>query len=129
MKNKLMILFALLAMFGCASINKNLPVAESQQAGTVADKLISLINDYTDKISAVESVYDMFFVSEKCYKDKMYFERDNADAIAAFKSELTEDVRKAFDDAVKGAMDKFEAAVNKKAKELAGEQDAAGEKK
>ena len=121
MKKLLMIAIALFTMAGCAVVDKNMVATEhslASEPGNITEKLVSMINGYTDKINAVESVYDLFFISEKCYKDKMAFEKNYAEEIATFKSSLAEE------EAVKNAMDKFEEAVNKKAKILAGEQEA-----
>ena len=49
-----------------------------KKSENIAEKLITIINDYTKNINAVESVYDLFFISEKCYKEKMAFEKNNA---------------------------------------------------
>ena len=116
-----MIAITLFTMAGCAVVDKNMVATEyskTTDSGNIAEKLISLINGYTDKINAVESVYDLFLISEKCYKEKMSFEKNYAEEIATFKSSLTEE------DAIKNAMDKFEEAVNKKAKTLAEKQNA-----
>ena len=121
MKKFLMIAITLFTMAGCAVVDKNMVATEyskTTDSGNIAEKLISLINGYTDKINAVESVYDLFLISEKCYKEKMSFEKNYAEEIATFKSSLTEE------DAIKNAMDKFEEAVNKKAKTLAEKQNA-----
>ena len=111
-----MIATALFTMVCCAVVDKNTVATEYSKAtdsGNVAEKLTSLINEYTDKINAVESVYDLFFISEKCYKEKMAFEKNYAEEVTAE------------NETIKGAMDKFEEAVNKKAKTLADEQSAA----
>ena len=91
--------------------------------------MVAMINDYTDKINAVESVDDLFFISEKCYKEKVAFERNNAEEITAFKNTLTEEEQTTYDKAISDAMSKFEKAVNIKANILADEQEAANEKK
>ena len=125
MQKFLMIAIAALTMVSCAVVDKNIVTEEYSQTnstGNVADRLVSLINSYTDKINAVESVYDLFFISEKCYKDKMAFEKNYAEEIATFKSSLTEEAQVALNGAIKNAMDKFEEAVNKKAKTLAEKQ-------
>ena len=116
-----MIAIALFTMVSCAVVEKNIVTEEYNQAestGNVADRLVSLINSYTDKINAVESVYDLFFISEKCYKDKMAFEKNYAEEFTTFKSSLTEEAQAALNDAIKNAMNKFETAVNQKAKAL-----------
>lgn len=132
MKNVLAIFIAAFVMSSCSVLSNGVSAVEAQQtteSQTVAEKLISLINEYTDKINAVQSVYDMFFVSEKCYKDKVNFEKEYADELSAFKDSLTEEAQKSFEDAVKNAMTEFEAAVNKKVKELAGEQETVADEK
>ena len=121
MKKFLMIAIALFTMASCAVVDKNMVATEhslTSEPGNITEKLVSIINGYTDKINAVESVYDLFFISEQCYKEKMSFEKNYAEEIATLKSSLTEE------EAIKNAMDKFEEAVNKKAKILAGEQEA-----
>ena len=130
MKKFLMI--ATLTMVSCAVVDKTIVVEEHNQAKeckNLAGEMVAMINDYTNKINAVESVYDLFFISEKCYKDKMAFERNNAEEITAFKSTLTEEEQAAYDKAISDAMSKFETAVNIKANILADEQEAANEKK
>ena len=121
MKKFLMIAIVLFTMASCAVVDKNMVATEhslTSEPGNITEKLVSIINGYTDKINAVESVYDLFFISEQCYKEKMSFEKNYAKEIATLKSSLTEE------EAIKNAMDKFEEAVNKKAKILAGEQEA-----
>lgn len=121
MKKFLMIAIVLFTMASCAVVDKNMVATEhslTSEPGNITEKLVSIINGYTDKINAVESVYDLFFISEQCYKEKMSFEKNYAEEIATLKSSLTEE------EAIKNAMDKFEEAVNKKAKILAGEQEA-----
>ena len=116
MKKILITAIALLAMASCAVVDKNMTAGECSRAkksGNKTEELVSLINGYTAKINAVESVYDLFFISEKCYKDKMAFEKNYAEEVTAE------------NETIKGAMDKFEEAVNKKAKTLADEQSAA----
>ena len=126
MRKFLMIAIAALAMVGCVATTKNISVTESEN---VAERLVTKINDYTEQINAVETVYDLFFISEKCYKEKMSFEKDNADEISAYRDALEGAAQTTYDDAVKKAMDEFEAAVNRKAKVLADEQNASGETK
>ena len=121
MKKLLMIAIVLFTMASCAVVDKNMVATEhslTSEPGNITEKLVSMINGYTDKINAVESVYDLFFISEQCYKEKMSFEKNYAEEIATLKSSLAEE------EAIKNAMDKFEEAVNKKAKILAGEQEA-----
>ena len=127
MKKFLMATIAVFTMTSCAVVEKNMTAGEYSQAKEskdITDELISMINEYTDKINAVETVYDMFFISEKCYKDKMSFEKNYAEEIAAFKSALTDEAQTAVNNAIKNAMDKFEEAVNKKAKILSEKQEA-----
>ena len=121
MKKFLMIAIVLFTMASCAVVDKNMVATEhslTSEPGNITEKLVSIINGYTDKINAVESVYDLFFISEQCYKEKMSFEKNYAKEIATLKSSLTEE------EAIKNAMDKFEKAVNKKAKALTEKQDA-----
>ena len=127
MKKFLMIAITLFTMANCAVVDKNMVATEYNQAsepGNIAEKLVSMINGYTDKINAVETVYDLFFISEQCYKEKMSFEKNYAEDMTAFKNSLTEEAKATFDEAIRNAMDKFEEAVNKKAKTLAEKQDA-----
>lgn len=122
-----MIAITLFTMVNCAVVDKNMVATEYNQAsepGNIAEKLVSMINGYTDKINAVETVYDLFFISEQCYKEKMSFEKNYAEDMTAFKNSLTEEAKATFDEAIKNAMDKFEKAVNKKAKALTEKQDA-----
>ena len=122
MKKFLLISFAVLTMTGCSVVNRNISATDSLQAAAsenITEKLVSLINGYTDQINAVETVYDLFFISEKCYKDKMYFERDYAEEINTFKNSLTKEGEVAHNEAIKSAMDAFETAVNTKADILA----------
>ena len=122
-----MIAITLFTMVNCAVVDKNMVATEYNQAsepGNIAEKLVSMINGYTDKINAVETVYDLFFISEQCYKEKMSFEKNYAEDITAFKNSLTEEAKATFDEAIRNAMDKFEKAVNKKAKALTEKQDA-----
>ena len=121
MKKFLMIAITLFTMVNCAVVDKNMVATEYNQAsepGNIAEKLVSMINGYTDKINAVETVYDLFFISEQCYKEKMSFEKNYAEDMTAFKNSLTEEAQATFDEAIKNAMGKFEEAVNKKAKAL-----------
>ena len=116
-----MIAITLFTMVNCAVVDKNMVATEYNQAsepGNIAEKLVSMINGYTDKINAVETVYDLFFISEQCYKEKMSFEKNYAEDMTAFKNSLTEEAQATFDEAIKNAMGKFEEAVNKKAKAL-----------
>ena len=127
MKKLLMIAIALFTMASCAVVDKNMVATEYSQtseSGNIADRLVSLINGYTDKINAVESVYDLFFISEKCYKEKMSFEKNYSEELTSFKDSLTQEAQTSFNEAIKNAMSKFEEAVNKKAKALAEKQNA-----
>ena len=120
-----MIAITLFTMVNCAVVDKNMVATEYNQAsepGNIAENLVSMINGYTDKINAVETVYDLFFISEQCYKEKMSFEKNYAEDMTAFKNSLTEEAQATFDEAIKNAMGKFEEAVNKKAKALAEKQ-------
>ena len=126
MKKLLMIAIALFTMASCAVVDKSMVAAEhseTTESMNIADRLVTLINGYTDKINAVETVYDLFFISEKCYKEKMSFEKNYAEELTIFKSSLTEEAKTSFNEAVTKAMNEFETAVNKKAKALAGEQE------
>ena len=129
MKKLLMAIVAVLTMAGCSVTDKNMAASQATGTGNVTEQLVALINDYTQKINAVESVYDLFFISEKCYKDKMSFEKNNAEEITTLKSTLTKEGQTALDEAVKSAMSEFEATVNRKAKALAEGQEATNEKK
>ena len=122
-----MIAIVLFTMAGCAVVDKTIistKYSQTNESGNVAEKMVSMINGYTDKINAVETVYDLFFISEQCYKEKMSFEKNYAEDITAFKNSLTEEAKATFDEAIRNAMDKFEKAVNKKAKALTVKQDA-----
>ena len=123
MKKLLMAIVAVLTMAGCSVTDKNMAANQATGTGNVTEQLVALINDYTQKINAVESVYDLFFISEKCYKEKMSFEKNYAEELTTFKSSLTVEAKTSFNEAVTNAMSKFEEAVNKKAKALAGEQE------
>lgn len=126
MKKLLMIAIALFTMASCAVVDKTIistKYSQTNESGNVAEKMVSMINGYTDKINAVETVYDLFFISEQCYKEKMSFEKNYAEDITAFKNSLTEEAKATFDEAIRNAMDKFEKAVNKKAKALTEKQD------
>ena len=129
MKKLLMAIVAVLTMAGCSVTDKNMAASQAPGTGNVTEQLVALINDYTQKINAVESVYDLFFISEKCYKDKMSFEKNNAEEITTLKNTLTKEGQTALDEAVNSAMSEFEAAVNRKAKALAEGQEATNEKK
>ena len=131
MKKILMATIAIITMTGCSVMNMNMATTDNQTegSGNGAEELVALINDYTQKINAVESVYDLFFISEKCYKDKMAFEKNNAEEITTLRDTLTNEGKSAFDEAVKSAMSEFEAAVNRKAKALTEGQEATNEKK
>lgn len=129
MKKLLMAIVAALTMAGCSVTDKNMAASQATGTENVTEQLIALINDYTQKINAVESVYDLFFISEKCYKEKMSFEKNNAEEITTLKNTLTKEGQTALDEAVKSAMSEFEAAVNRKAKVLAEGQNATNEKK
>ena len=127
MKKFLMIAITLFTMASCAVVDKTIistKYSQTNESGNVAEKMVSMINGYTDKINAVETVYDLFFISEQCYKEKMSFEKNYAEDMTAFKNSLTEEAKATFDEAIRNAMDKFEEAVNKKAKTLAEKQDA-----
>ena len=127
MKKFLMIAIVLFTMASCAVVDKNMVATEhslTSEPGNITEKLVSIINGYTDKINAVETVYDLFFISEQCYKEKMSFEKNYAEDMTAFKNSLTEEAKTTFDEAIRNAMDKFEKAVNKKAKALTEKQDA-----
>ena len=129
MKKLLMAIVAALTMAGCSVTDKNMAASLATGTGNVTEQLVALINDYTQKINAVESVYDLFFISEKCYKEKMSFEKNNAEEITTLRNTLTKEGQTALDEAVKSAMSEFEAAVNRKAKVLAEGQNATNEKK
>ena len=129
MKKLLMAIVAALTMAGCSVTDKNMAASQAPGTGNVTEQLVALINDYTQKINAVESVYDLFFISEKCYKEKMSFEKNNAEEITTLRNTLTKEGQTALDEAIKSAMSEFEAAVNRKAKALAEGQNATNEKK
>ena len=129
MKKLLMAIVAVLTMAGCSVTDKNMAASQAPGTGNVTEQLVALINGYTQKINAVESVYDLFFISEKCYKEKMSFEKNNAEEITTLRNTLTKEGQTALDEAVKSAMSEFEAAVNRKAKVLAEGQNATNEKK
>ena len=50
---------AIITMTGCSVMNMNMATTDNQTegSGNVAEELVALINDYTQKINAVESVY------------------------------------------------------------------------
>ena len=129
MKKLWMAIIAIITMAGCSVTDKNMAASQATGTGNVTEQLVALINDYTQKINAVESVYDLFFISEKCYKEKMSFEKNNAEEITTLRNTLTKEGQIALDEAVKSAMSEFEAAVNRKAKVLAEGQEATNEKK
>lgn len=127
MKKIFIITVALLSIVSCTVVNKNITATEYNQTTNsvnCVEKLIAIINEYTKEINAVESVYDLFFISEKLYKDKMSFEKQNSQEISTLNSSLTEEEQAAYNEAIKNAMSEFEAAVNRKAKIFADEQEA-----
>ena len=127
-KKKIFIItVALLSIVSCTVVNKNITATEYNQTTNsvnCVEKLIAIINEYTKEINAVESVYDLFFISEKLYKDKMSFEKQNSQEISTLNRSLTEEEQAAYNEAIKNAMSEFEAAVNRKAKIFADEQEA-----
>ena len=54
----------------------------------------------------------------------MSFEKQNSQEISTLNSSLTEEEQAAYNEAIKNAMSEFEAAVNRKAKIFADEQEA-----
>ena len=127
MKKIFIITVVLLSIVSCTVVNKNITATEYNQttnSENCVEKLIAIINEYTKEINAVESVYDLFFISEKLYKDKMSFEKQNSQEISTLNSSLTEEEQAAYNEAIKNAMSEFEAAVNRKAKIFADEQEA-----
>ena len=92
-------------------------VAMTQQEN-VADKLIALIKGYTKKINAAKTIDELIQVSEQCYNEMMDFQKKYEKEIMALDGTLTEAQQAAYEKKLEAAMDEFEAAAERKAKEF-----------
>ena len=125
MKRFLMAAIAVFMMVGTALATENHVEVKSDVAMTqqenVADKLITLIKGYTKKINAAKTIDELIQVSEQCYNEMMDFQKKYEKEIMALDGTLTEAQQAAYEKKLEAAMDEFEAAAERKAKEFVGD--------
>ena len=125
MKKFLMAAIAVFMMAGTAVATENHVEVKSDVAMTqqenVADKLIALIKGYTKKINAAKTIDELIQVSEQCYNEMMDFQKKYEKEIMALDGTLTEAQQAAYEKKLEAAMDEFEAAAERKAKEFVGD--------
>ena len=125
MKKFLMTAIAVFMMAGTALATENHVEVKSDVAMTqqenVADKLIALIKGYTKKINAAKTIDELIQVSEQCYNEMMDFQKKYEKEIMALDGTLTEAQQAAYEKKLQAAMDEFEAAAERKAKEFVGD--------
>ena len=125
MKKFLMAAIAVFMMAGTAVSTENHVEVKSDVAMTqqenVADKLIALIKGYTKKINATKTIDEFIQVSEQFYNEMMDFQKKYEKEIMALDGTFTEAQQAAYEKKLDAAMAEFEAAAERKAKELVGD--------
>ena len=125
MKKFFMAAIAVFMMSGAAVASENVVAEKSVVTAVandnVADKLLALMKNYTTKANAATSME----VLEKIYAEfeaaMTEFGEKNADEIAEFDANISEDAKKKYKVALQKAMEQLTKAFEKKALQFMGE--------
>ena len=125
MKKFLMTALAVCMMAGTAVATERVVLTEVNVATTatdnVLDKLVALIKDYTKQVEAAETM-ETFDTVYKGFEQAMTeFAEKNAEEIAAFDKNLTEEQGKKYKADIEKVVKQFQKAVEKKAMQFLGE--------
>ena len=88
------------------------------QKENVIDKLIALINNYTQKVNAVKTADELLLITEQCYADVMEFNEKYENELITLEKTLTEEQMAAYETKLEKALANFEAAVEKQVARL-----------
>lgn len=125
MKKFLMTALAVCMMAGTAVATERVVLTEVNVATTandnVLDKLVALIKDYTKQVEAAETM-ETFDAVYKGFEQAMTdFAEKNAEEIAAFDKNITEEQGKRYKANLEKVVKQFQKAVEKKAMQFLGE--------
>ncbi|MBO7239278.1 MAG: hypothetical protein J6V23_02210 [Bacteroidaceae bacterium] len=125
MKKFLMTALAVCMMAGTAVATERVVLTEVNVATTatdnVLDKLVALIKDYTKQVEAAETM-ETFDTVYKGFEQAMTeFAEKNAEEIAAFDKNITEEQGKRYKANLEKVVKQFQKAVEKKAMQFLGE--------
>ena len=88
------------------------------QKENVIDKLIALINNYTQKVNAVKTADELLLITEQCYADVMEFNEKYENELITLEKTLTEEQMAAYETKLEKVLANFEAAVEKQVARL-----------
>ncbi|MBR4967408.1 MAG: hypothetical protein IKY19_04175 [Bacteroidaceae bacterium] len=125
MKKFLMTALAVCMMAGTAVATEKVVLTEVNVAtmanDNVLEKLVALIKDYTKQVEAAETM-EKFDAVYKGFEQAMTeFAEKNAEEIAAFDKNLTEEQGKKYKADIEKVVKQFQKAVEKKAMQFLGE--------
>lgn len=125
MKKFIMAAIAVFMMSGAAVASENV-VAEKNVVtvianDNVADKLLALMKNYTTKANAATSMEALEKIYAEFEAAMTEFGEKNADEIAEFDANISEDAKKKYKVALQKAMEQLTKAFEKKALQFMGE--------
>ena len=125
MKKFLMAAIAVFMMTGSAIAAENVVVVENNVTTTasdnIADKLIALMKSYTSKANAATSMEALEKIYAEFEAAMTEFGEKNANEIAEFDANISEDAKKKYEVALQKAMEQLTKAFEKKALQFMGE--------
>ena len=125
MKKFLMAAIAVFMMTGSAIAAENVVVVENNVTTTasdnIADKLIALMKSYTSQANAATSMEALEKIYAEFEAAMTEFGEKNANEIAEFDANISEDAKKKYEVALQKAMEQLTKAFEKKALQFMGE--------
>ena len=125
MKKFLIAAIAVFMMTGSAIAAENVVVVENNVTTTasdnIADKLIALMKSYTSKANAATSMEALEKIYAEFEAAMTEFGEKNANEIAEFDANISEDAKKKYEVALQKAMEQLTKAFEKKALQFMGE--------
>lgn len=125
MKKFFMAAIAVFMMSGAAVASENVVAEKSVVTAVandnVADKLLALMKNYTTKANAATSMEALEKIYAEFEAAMTEFGEKNADEIAEFDANISEDAKKKYKVALQKAMEQLTKAFEKKALQFMGE--------
>jgi TonB family protein len=122
MKKFLMAAIAVFVMSGSAMAAESVIMTKNNaiiaQSGNVMDKFITIVNSYTKKVNATESIGELMAVTEQCHKEMMEFMEMHESEFAALENTLSEQQLAGYERKFEKAITGFEVAVELKVEQF-----------
>ena len=116
------VIFSLFLSFSAVSVTAgDSAVGGVSVPGNILDKLVAMVNEYTKRVEAADSMEELKGLFAALESDLAGFVQKNAAEIAAFDAKITAEQKSAYKTELDKAVKQFEKALEKRVMQLMGE--------